>query len=193
MGKPSHRSSLCGLVMIPTLAFFLILPDLSFSALADFVPPSEALSDYGNATLAPGIFRRELSSGSDDHSCSKDKKCLNGACCGASGWCGYGQVFCGDGCMSNCDAKAECGKDSADGSTTCPLNVCCSQFGFCGTTTVSKSSSRTQLASTDKYGWTGILRTRLPVQLRDSEEPRRRRRCSRPRCCLLRIMASTSR
>ncbi|UKZ63160.1 uncharacterized protein TrAtP1_004390 [Trichoderma atroviride] len=121
--------------MIPTLTFFLILLDLSFSALADFAPAPEALSDYGNATLAPGIFRRQLGSSSDDHSCSKDKKCLNGACCGASGWCGYGQVFCGDGCTSNCDAKAECGKDSASGSAACPLNVCCSQFGFCGTTT----------------------------------------------------------
>ncbi|KAL7793735.1 glycoside hydrolase family 18 protein [Trichoderma ceciliae] len=134
MGKPSHRSHLCGPVMIPTLVFFLSLLDLHFFALAEFVPASEALSDYTNATLTPGIFGRQLDSGSDDHSCSKDRECLNGACCGASGWCGYGEVYCGDGCTSNCDATAECGKDSASGTATCPLNVCCSQFGFCGTT-----------------------------------------------------------
>ncbi|KAM0524100.1 hypothetical protein ACHAPE_001355 [Trichoderma viride] len=119
--------------MISTLAFFLTLLNLSFFALAEFVPASEALSDYSNATLAPDIFRRQLGS-SDDHSCTKDRACLNGACCGASGWCGYGDVYCGDGCTSNCDATAECGKDSASGTATCPLNVCCSEFGFCGTT-----------------------------------------------------------
>lgn len=51
-----------------------------------------------------------------------------------SGWCGYSPTYCGDGCTSNCDAKAECGQYSATGDATCPLNVCCSQFGFCGTT-----------------------------------------------------------
>jgi hypothetical protein len=79
--------------------------------------------------------------------------CSNKACCGgrdlfpwsiltitllnqrpASGNCGYGATYCGKGCTSHCDAVAECGKDSKDGRTTCPLNTCCSQFGFCGTT-----------------------------------------------------------
>lgn len=47
--------------------------------------------------------------------------------------------FCGPGnCVNSCDAKAEC--DPAGWgpqyvlSEACPLNVCCSQFGFCGTT-----------------------------------------------------------
>ncbi|KAF8961088.1 hypothetical protein BDZ97DRAFT_2077079 [Flammula alnicola] len=34
----------------------------------------------------------------------------------------------------NCNALAECGPDAAPENVTCPLNVCCSQFGFCGTT-----------------------------------------------------------
>lgn len=181
MGKPSHRSHLCGPVMIATLAFFLTLLDLGLLALSESVPASEALSDYTNAPLAPGLFERQLGSGSDDHSCSKDRECLNGACCGASGWCGYGEVYCGDGCTSNCDATAECGKDSASGTATCPLNVCCSQFGFCGTTTVSESVPRSRCRSrsrgaaacrqdkADRHGWTGILREWLPVQLRDPE------------------------
>ena len=37
-------------------------------------------------------------------------------------------------CWSNCDAKAECGINADPVNTTCPLNVCCSEFGFCGTT-----------------------------------------------------------
>ncbi|KAL6229317.1 hypothetical protein BDW75DRAFT_245845 [Aspergillus navahoensis] len=37
-------------------------------------------------------------------------------------------------CQSNCDATAECGRDAATPGTLCPLNICCSEFGFCGTT-----------------------------------------------------------
>ncbi|KAF7304029.1 hypothetical protein MIND_00634200 [Mycena indigotica] len=70
-------------------------------------------------------------------SCTPDIPCSNGACCnGKSGFCGFGSKFCGtDVCTSNCNAKAECGVDAPPENTTCPLNVCCSQFGFCGTTT----------------------------------------------------------
>ncbi|KAJ5705359.1 hypothetical protein N7536_001048 [Penicillium majusculum] len=69
--------------------------------------------------------------------CNHTSTCYNGACCGFSdgeGVCGYGDSWCGDTCISNCDAKAECGKDAEDPSANCPLNVCCSPFGFCGTT-----------------------------------------------------------
>ncbi|KAI0364301.1 glycoside hydrolase, partial [Pilatotrama ljubarskyi] len=45
-----------------------------------------------------------------------------------------GSDFCGDGCTSNCDAVAECGPNAAPGHEECPLNVCCSKFGFCGST-----------------------------------------------------------
>ncbi|KAK1771446.1 glycosyl hydrolases family 18-domain-containing protein [Phialemonium atrogriseum] len=43
--------------------------------------------------------------------------------------------FCADGCISDCDAHAECGEFALPANKTCPLNVCCSEFGFCGTTT----------------------------------------------------------
>lgn len=55
-------------------------------------------------------------------------------CNAESGYCGYGPTYCGDGCTSNCDAHAECGQYSESGDKECPLNVCCSQHGFCGTT-----------------------------------------------------------
>ncbi|KAK6987473.1 chitin-binding type-1 domain-containing protein [Favolaschia claudopus] len=73
-------------------------------------------------------------------SCTPTIPCSNGACCnGDSGFCGFGQAFCkqvseGGPCTSNCDALAECGPNAAPTNFTCPLNVCCSQFGFCGTT-----------------------------------------------------------
>ena len=66
----------------------------------------------------------------DDYSCSHSKPCSNGACCGKSGFCGYGPTYCGDGCQANCDAKAECGQFAQQKGKECPLNTCCSQFGF---------------------------------------------------------------
>ena len=51
-----------------------------------------------------------------------------------TGWCGFGDKYCGKGCQSHCDAKADCGVNAATPGQTCPLNVCCSEFGFCGTT-----------------------------------------------------------
>lgn len=68
----------------------------------------------------------------DDYSCSASKPCSNGACCGAGGYCGYGDTYCGEGCVSNCNATAECGKYAVPVNKTCPLNTCCSEFGFVG-------------------------------------------------------------
>lgn len=93
--------------------------------------------EYGDtATLSnsSGLMRR------DDYSCGPGKPCSNGACCGSGGYCGYGDfpsqstssdlandvagdTYCGDGCVSNCDALAECGKDASPSGKKCPLNV----------------------------------------------------------------------
>ncbi|KAL3453554.1 hypothetical protein BJX65DRAFT_302452 [Aspergillus insuetus] len=78
----------------------------------------------------------------DPYSCSENDPCGNGACCARTGVCGYGEDYCGtsgdsgpnDVCWSNCDAKAECGRHSDPPGKECPLNVCCSQYGFCGMT-----------------------------------------------------------
>ncbi|OOQ88035.1 hypothetical protein PEBR_14680 [Penicillium brasilianum] len=44
-----------------------------------------------------------------------------------------------DNCVSSCESKANCNPgdwdDSYFKSEKCPLNVCCSEYGFCGTTT----------------------------------------------------------
>ena len=86
------------------------------------------------------------SSSTGDYTCGPGKPCGNGgmgthcemclypepgltniACCGKGGWCGYGDTYCGDGCQSNCDAKAECGENADPPGKGCPLNVwfCC--------------------------------------------------------------------
>ncbi|KAL7929519.1 glycoside hydrolase superfamily [Trichoderma chlorosporum] len=76
--------------------------------------------------------------------CGPSNPCVIG-CCGNGGdpnnefICGTGSTFCGAGnCTDTCDYKADCNPGgwesqyySAD---KCPLNVCCSNFGFCGTT-----------------------------------------------------------
>ncbi len=60
--------------------------------------------------------------------CSATEKCAQG-CCSSSGYCGFGPEYCGDTCISSCDAKAECGQYAATPGKKCPLNVCCSEFG----------------------------------------------------------------
>jgi chitinase len=53
------------------------------------------------------------------------------------GVCGGGPEYCGTGCTSNCKWKSECDPGWGmqwSNASTCPLNVCCSPFGFCGTT-----------------------------------------------------------
>ncbi|KAK3390167.1 glycosyl hydrolases family 18 protein-like protein [Podospora didyma] len=78
----------------------------------------------------------------EDYTCGPNKPCSNGACCPKEGGnCMYGPTACGttgtspnDICWSNCNAKAECGRFADPPGKTCPLNVCCSQWGFCGST-----------------------------------------------------------
>ncbi|KAJ5375522.1 hypothetical protein N7517_007528 [Penicillium concentricum] len=67
-----------------------------------------------------------------DAVCDSETPCKVG-CCSKSGSCGFGPDWCSDeNCISNCKAVAECGQYGND--KKCPLNVCCSRWGFCGTT-----------------------------------------------------------
>lgn len=113
--------------VVHSLLFFLFLLFVTVQASDNLL--AEALSGFD--ALVKG----------DAYSCNKTSPCENGACCGKSGYCGFGDKYCGttgespnDACWSNCDAHAECGKDAMPENKGCPLNVCCSPFGFCGTT-----------------------------------------------------------
>ncbi|KAL2862706.1 glycoside hydrolase superfamily [Aspergillus lucknowensis] len=101
-------------------------------------PAGRALSSSRAFTLGLAAEDDE----EDDYTCTKEKKCDIG-CCGpidkttGKGVCGFGPDFCGDDCTHDCDRKSEC--DAGWGAewsnrTTCPLKVCCSEAGFCGTT-----------------------------------------------------------
>ncbi|RKK64719.1 hypothetical protein BFJ69_g16581 [Fusarium oxysporum] len=70
--------------------------------------------------------------------CDKSTPCEVG-CCGSNNVCGTGPDYCSKAkCINSCDFKAECNPGNWPSqyfnSTKCPLNVCCSKFGFCGTT-----------------------------------------------------------
>jgi len=60
------------------------------------------------------------------------------------------------------DAKAECGPYAALGQQTCPLNVCCSKFGFCGSTSEfcnwSNTADTNYEACDTKYGGCGSVK-----------------------------------
>ncbi|KAJ5124284.1 uncharacterized protein N7515_008109 [Penicillium bovifimosum] len=102
----------------------------------------QAARSPAGRSLSFAKIQSKAKSEDPDYTCSKNKKCDLG-CCGSidkntgKGVCGFGPDFCGKGCISNCDRKSECdagwGKQWSN-LTTCPLNVCCSSAGFCGTT-----------------------------------------------------------
>lgn len=90
---------------------------------------------HSQAKPAANLLRR------DAYACDANTPCSNGACCGAGGYCGYGPTYCGTGCVSNCDATAECGQYASTVNKTCPLNVCCSQYGFVSTSKICNITS----------------------------------------------------
>lgn len=105
---------------------------------------SPGFLDFASLPEMKGMAKRQ----SAKRQCDTSTPCPDGSCCNKSGRCGFGKENCGDGCQSNCksftkhhhgltdcllgDAKAFCGKDSEGGNSKCPLNVCCSFYGYCG-------------------------------------------------------------
>lgn len=60
-----------------------------------------------------------------------------------------------DTCVANCDRKSECDPDDYGDfaeSSKCPLNVCCSKFGFCGTTKEFCGKKKVKRPSCSKNG-----------------------------------------
>ncbi|EXM21885.1 hypothetical protein FOTG_10183 [Fusarium oxysporum f. sp. vasinfectum 25433] len=95
----------------------------------------------GDDTVKPMRMMAEPEADDSDGKCTKKKGCKLG-CCGpldkeGFGICGTGPEFCGKDCTSECDYKSECDPGGwglkYSNFTTCPLSVCCSDYGFCGT------------------------------------------------------------
>ncbi|KAK4442906.1 hypothetical protein QBC34DRAFT_479340 [Podospora aff. communis PSN243] len=127
-------------ICLPIPALLETQEDLVAKLRSDTCGPDEHLVSVPLSSPSPpsGLLARQAE---DPYACSETKECGNHACCGKSGHCGYGPLYCGtngqspnDVCWSNCDAKASCGRFAEPVGKKCPLNVCCSQHGFCGTT-----------------------------------------------------------
>ncbi|KAL7921208.1 glycoside hydrolase family 18 protein [Trichoderma austrokoningii] len=119
------------------LPFLLALGFLTFHArVIDHIKQvvgSFQVSTSNEAYINSPFDRLPLKRANSGYTCNANKACSNGACCGSyqgtsEGVCGYGIS-----CTSNCNAAAQCGEFAPKGSEFCPLNVCCSQFGFYGT------------------------------------------------------------
>ncbi|KAL5319960.1 hypothetical protein ACEPPN_013019 [Leptodophora sp. 'Broadleaf-Isolate-01'] len=112
--------------------------------LSPFAQSANGLATYISPNGNSSIFSRALPTGT----CNAATPCANGACCGSDNLCG--------------DAKAECGPYSAVGEQTCPLNVCCSKFGFCGSTsefcTWTNEADPNYSACDEKYGGCGSVK-----------------------------------
>lgn len=100
-----------------------------------FELPSNSTPRYDDASglLNPigksDIGRRQSGGPNGEGTCAPGSPCVNGACCSKTGICGYSPDFCGaENCISNCDAKAQCGQYAVAGKERCPLNVCCVSF-----------------------------------------------------------------
>lgn len=140
-GKRNHTEPLPGFAPVPQL------PKNSSSALPPLYQPYSKnkpkfqnedlirqLSEHPRQRLdhldsgSGSLHKRDLPVGT----CAPGVPCTNGACCSKTGVCSYAPSSCGaDVCISNCDAKAPCGQYANPDNATCPLNVCCSQYGFC--------------------------------------------------------------
>ncbi|KAF7533915.1 hypothetical protein G7Z17_g13445 [Cylindrodendrum hubeiense] len=121
--------------------------DYSAKVRHEYQLPLCSLDDQGGAEHEAAVGETGLLSllarqvVNSDYSCGPDRPCANNACCPKKTLqCNYGEEYCGttgvspnDVCWSNCNAKAECGKNAAKPGQTCPLNVCCGKWGFCGT------------------------------------------------------------
>jgi chitinase len=87
--------------------------DLAAKVRSDTCQPGEHVVSAPLPGSSPAMSSLMTRQAEDPYACSETKKCGNHACCGKTGNCGYGPLYCGtngespnDVCWSNCDAKA---------------------------------------------------------------------------------------
>ena len=126
-GSKGHALSLyLGLLVLISLPFLPLWGPRKVPSTVISHQQQDDVSQLDDAVLSQNttLVRR------DEYNCGPSNPCKNGACCGESGYCGYGPTYCGKGCVSNCGAVAECGKYAKESGKKCPLNTCCSEFGY---------------------------------------------------------------
>jgi chitinase len=127
--------------MMPSRYLFTIVPIILFLLLSlvqaerhhhHHSHPHHSSRSLENVTgQSNNVLGRQLG----EARCDANNECADKSCCnGVSGYCGRDPEHCQTGiCLSNCQAKAECGVGAEVPDATCPLNVCCSKSGYCGT------------------------------------------------------------
>lgn len=148
--QPSKRRAAGGLSILSLGAILTFSVYTWYTPGADLLPRSIVARHTGDLDLqgTPEHLSILTLERRQSFQCGAGNPCSNGACCGGSGYCGYGEpsvketltgtwsscltgpTYCGSGCVSNCGAVAECGQYAATAGTQCPLNTCCSQYGF---------------------------------------------------------------
>ena len=109
------------------MEYFWLLLVLSYFIVVGAQFDSRILDEPTHNTNISSLNSRALPTGT----CNAQTPCPIAACCGTNGLCGFSPSECGSGnCTSKCDSKADCGQFGVAGKQKCPLNVCCSQFGF---------------------------------------------------------------
>ncbi|KAL4909586.1 hypothetical protein BDW74DRAFT_174788 [Aspergillus multicolor] len=112
--------------------------------------------------------------------CDANRPCANDACCSKAGFCGLGpdceyddmppsaamltpDLMCTDcspeSCVSGCDNRAYCDPGGYEGyaeHSKCPLNVCCSKYGYCGITEEFCGDKKVKRPSADYNGYTPL-------------------------------------
>lgn len=122
----------------------------------------KSLREQFTASRLSALLQRDASA-----QCGPGQPCADNSCCNSvssewkqvwhiidryqEGKCGYTLYNCGSSsavqCISNCDAKAMCGVNSLNSAQHCPLQICCSAFGFCGVSQLPFYSKQTANAA----------------------------------------------
>ena len=116
-------------------SMLVLLVCVWFSFVLCYSEPAKTIQLFENSIAQSSNPSALFSRSVPDDNCDNGKPCADASCCNiVTKKCGRDPSHCAANvCISNCDAKAECGIGAADPSLPCPLNVCCSQFGNCGT------------------------------------------------------------
>ncbi|KAI3635476.1 hypothetical protein MIR68_006114 [Amoeboaphelidium protococcarum] len=116
------------------------------------------------ALLLASCFTVSMTAAQEPGACGNGTSCAEGYCCSAYGFCGQGDLYCGNGCQdlwsgADCyqnvsqlpvDTEGRCGV--IDGiEYGCSAGNCCNEWGYCGTGALYCASTTCQTQYSDGY------------------------------------------